>query len=313
MIKYYKKVDEQIKEISSAEKGSWINISPPFNPEILKQLSEELKIPHDFLTDSLDIDERSRYEIEEGVMFIVINTPVINEQMVEQDAIFITIPLGIIVTPKGIVTLSPYANPIISDFIDGRIRDFDPAKKNMFILNILERGVHYYLRYLKEVNIKRNIFERELRSSMKNEKLFKLLNIEKSLVYFVTSLRSNEMLMLKLHRTNILKLSEEELDLLQDITVDNSQANEMANIYTNILSSSMDAFASIISNNVGTVMKRLTSVTIILMIPTLVASFYGMNVKLPFENTPAAFLYTLLISLVLIIGTVWFFARKRWF
>lgn len=315
MIKYFTSENKKLVELDSPQKNCWINIYPPFNHENLRRLAEQLSIPTDFLIDSLDIDERTRFEEEDGIELILLKTPIINEVETEIDAQYITIPLGIILTKDVIITISPYENLVVDSFLEEKVKNFDPSDKSKFVLKLFERNVYYFLYFLNEINNKRNLFEQELYHSMKNKELAKLLNIEKSLVYFVTSIRSNELLMLKIQRIDFLNISkkEDESDILQDILVDNSQALEMANIYTNILSGTMDAFASIISNNLNMVMKRLTSVTIVLMVPTLVASFYGMNVALPFKNHPSAFGFTLLLSTILSILIVVVFLRKKWF
>ncbi|MDP3665736.1 MAG: magnesium transporter CorA family protein, partial [Sediminibacterium sp.] len=170
-----------------------------------------------------------------------------------------------------------------------------------------------FMEFLKEINHRRNQYETSLYSSNSNEDLLNLMRIQKSLVYFVTALRSNEMLMMKLERTNFLSLNEEEREFLQDLIVDTSQALEMANIYTNILSSTMDAFASIISNNLNTVMKRLTSITIILSLPILVTSIFGMNVELPYQHSTHAFYIPVVISLMVSLIISWYFMKKKWF
>lgn len=315
MIRYYQRVDQQLIELSKPEKGCWINVYPPFNHESLQQLGSQYNIPFDYLIDSLDIDERPRFEREDDIELIVVNTPVLNERDTEFEAQYITIPIGIIIAEEVVVTISAHENPVINSFINGQVKNFRPSDRSLFVLKIFERNVYYFLYYLNEINSKRNMFENELYNSLRNKELTKLLNIEKSLVYFVTSLRANELLMLKIQRIDFLEISkkEDEKDLLQDTLVDTSQAHEMANIYTSILSGTMDAFASIISNNLNTVVKRLTSVTIVLMVPTLVASFYGMNVNLPFANQSWAFSFTLLIALFLSGMLIFVFLRKRWF
>ncbi len=315
MINIYTREDNRLKEIEAPGYKSWINVYPPFSHENLRKLGEQLDIPFDFLIDSLDVDERSRFEAEDGIELIVMKTPILNDKESETDALYITIPLGIIITKDVILTLSPYENPVIDWFVNGKGKNFDPADRSNFVLRIFERNVYYFLYFLNEINNKRNIFENELHNSMRNQELINLMNIEKTLVYFVTSLRSNELMMLKIQRLDFLHISkkEHEKDLLQDILIDNSQALEMANIYTNILSGTMDAFASLISNNLNLVMKRLTSVTIVLMVPTLVASFYGMNVNLPMQDQPYAFAVTLLLSVVLSVILVMVFVRKKWF
>lgn len=317
MVDIFTKRGEELVRVDQAEPGCWINVYPPFNHETLEKLSEGYSIPLDFLTDSLDIDERSRFEYEDGVGLIVLNTPILNEEevMPENQSVYITIPIGIILLEDMILTISPYNNPVIDSFINHRVKRFDPANRVQFVLQLFDRNVYYFLHYLKQINNKRNLFEEELFHSSRNEELSQLMSLQKSLVYFVTTLRSNELMMMKIQRTDFLKIKNDEdsSDLLGDIVVDNSQALEMSNIYTNILNSTMDSFASIISNNLNQVMKRLTSVTIVLMVPTLVASFYGMNVELPLQHGPFAFMYTMLISLALSVVVAWFFMRKRWF
>jgi magnesium transporter len=183
----------------------------------------------------------------------------------------------------------------------------------MMLLKIMEKVVKNFMDFLKEINQRRNLLEQKLYDSNSNEDLLELVRIQKSLVYFVTALRSNELLMMKLERTNVLQLNEEEREYLNDLIVDNSQALEMANIYTNILSSTLDAYASIISNNQNVVLKRLTYVTIALQIPVLVASIYGMNVPLPFQNSHFAFYLPVFISLVLGLWLGWYYVRHKAF
>ena len=317
MIDIYKKTDGQIKKIEQPVADCWINIYPPFNHKNLEDICSQLQIPIDFLQDSLDIDERSRYELEDDVKLIVLNTPIINESELEagNEAIYITIPVGIILLNNMILTISSFENPVIDSFVNKRVKNFEPANRSKFILQIFERSVYYFLHYLKQINNKRHIIEEELITSSRNKELTQLLNIQKSLVYFVTTLRSNELMMMKMQRLDILGIAEDEdkNDFLEDIIIDNSQALEMSNVYTNILNGTMDAFASLISNNLNMVMKRLTSVTIVLMVPTLVASFYGMNVTLPMQDKPLAFAFALMISAVLSVLLIWIFMQKRWF
>lgn len=318
MIRYFGTYDGKLAELKQTERDCWINIYPPFNHEHLKKLASQYNIPYDFLIDSLDIDERSRFEKEDGVSLIVVKTPIANQAGEDRrNAAYITIPIGIILADGVIITISPYENPVINGFLNNNVKHFNANNREQFVLQIFERNVFYFLYYLKEINNERNAFERELYSSMRNEELTKLLSIEKSLVYFVTSLRSNELLMLKIQRVDFLRTKsiEEQSEFFEDIVVDNSQALEMANIYTNILSGTMDAFASIISNNLNVVMKRLTSVTIVLMIPTLIASFFGMNVPLPlgFEDRGLAFFYIMALSVLIAVVLTIVFVRKRWF
>lgn len=313
MIQHYIKQDLKLVEIESLQPSSWINIQPPFNIEELEHLSLKLHIPLDFLTDSLDIDERSRYEREEDIKLIVINTPVINEKGNESGAIYITAPIGIILTAENIITITAVENPIIQKFLDNRVKHFNPLDRKLFVLQLFEQTVFRFLECLKKLNLKRNLIEQELYNSSRNKELQELLRIEKSLVYFVNSLSSNELLKMKMKRTDLLKIrdNEEHLDLFEDIIIDNSQALEMSNVYTNILSGTMEAYASIVSNNLNVFIQRLTIITIILMLPTLVASLFGMNVDLPFSNSKYTFYFILFISFFLGILMIWFLRKRR--
>ena len=312
MIKYFKNINAQTVEIDKPEDGVWVNLTPPFKEEEFIELSESLEIPIEFLRDSLDIDERPRFEIDNNVKFIVIKTPTENNSFNDSDAYYITIPICIILTHNHIVTVNSFDNGAINLFLNSFVKRH-ADKRNMMVLKIFEKVVQNYLDHLKEINQKRNQYEQSLYDSNSNVDLLKLMRIQKSLVYFVTALRSNEMLMMKLERTNFLQLNEDEREFLQDLVVDSSQALEMANIYTNILSSTMDAFASIISNNLNKVMKRLTSITIILSLPILVTSIYGMNVELPFQHNNHAFYFPVIISLVVSILISGYFMKKKWF
>ena len=315
MIRYYAKVDRKLKELEEPQLGCWINISPPFSHEELEEIAQQFDVPLDFFTDSLDIDERSRYEREDDVRLIVINTPILNEAEEENDAIYVTVPIGIILTLDHIITITAYGSPVLQLFLDGKVRNFNPSDESAFVLQIMEQTVYRYLTCLKKLNLKRNLIEKELYDSSRNKELKQLLSIEKSLVYFVNSLSANELLKMKMKRTDFLNIREDEdkSDLFEDIIIDNSQALEMSNIYTNILNATMDAYGSIISNNLNITIRRLTLITIILMVPTLVASFYGMNVPLPLEREGYAIYVIITVSIVGSLLVTWYFQRKRLF
>lgn len=313
MIKYFKNIDARTVEIKTPENGAWVNITPPLKQSEFEQLSEELEIPLDFLTDSMDIDEKSRYELEDNVKLIVIKTPTENNSSInESDAYYTTIPIVIILTHNQILTVNSFDNAAINRFLD-TFHNRHPEKRNMMVLKIFEKVTMNFLDYLKEINQRRNALEQKLYASNRNEELLYIMRIQKSLVYFLTALRSNELLLMKLERTNFLGLNEDEKEFLHDLIVDTSQALEMANIYTNILSSTMDAFASIISNNLNLVMKRLTSITIVLTFPVLVASVYGMNVEIPFAHSAHAFYIPVILSIVISVIMSWYFMKKKWF
>lgn len=312
MIQYFKNIDHKTVAITRPENGSWVNIVPPLKQEEFSELSLSLDIPLDFLTDSLDIDERSRFEEEDNVKLVVIKTPTENNSFNESDAYYITIPICIILTHNQIVTVNSFDNGAIKKFLS-TFQNRNTDKKNMMILKIFEKIIQAYMEFLKEINIRRNVLEQKLYAANRNEQLLQLMRIQKSLVYFVTALRSNEMLLMKIERTNFLGLNEDEKEILQDLIVDNSQALEMANIYTNILSSTLDAFASIIANNQNEVLKRLSVITIVLTFPVLVASIYGMNVPIPYSKSPYAFYIPVSLSLVISLIIGWFFLRKKIF
>jgi magnesium transporter len=312
VIQYFKHINHQTREIEAAESGTWVNVLPPLKQEEFSQLSNELNIPIDFLADSLDIDERTRFEEEGNVKLIVIKTPVENNSFNDSDAYYITIPICIILTHTQIITVNSFDNPAIKKFLSS-LQNRHPDKKNMMVLTVFEKVVQDYMAHLKEINHRRNILEQKLYAASKNEQLLQLMRIQKSLVYFVTALRSNELLFMKLERTNFLSLNEYEKEFLNDLIVDNSQALEMANIYANILSSTLDAFASIIANSQNQVLKRLSVVTIVLTFPVLIASLFGMNVPSGFENSPYAFYVVAFMSFAIALTVGWFFLKKRIF
>ena len=309
MIQYFKIVDQQTIAIDKPIVGSWVNILPPLKQEEFSELSNTLNIPIDFLKDSLDIDERSRYETENDVKLIVIKTPTENNSFNESDAFYITIPICIILTDGQIVTVNSFENEAIKKFLNS-FQNRHPDKKNMMVLKIFEKITTNFQEYLKEINHRRNALEQKLYDANRNEELLQLMRIQKSLVYFVTALRSNELLMMKMARTNFLNLNEEEKDFLDDLVIETSQALETANTYTNILSSTLDAFASIISNNQNEVLKRLTTLTIFLSIPVLIASIYGMNVPLPFQHSPHAFWIPVLICFLILGFALYNYLRR---
>ncbi|MDF2911017.1 MAG: magnesium transporter CorA family protein [Sporolactobacillus laevolacticus] len=306
--------DEQDRLIKKDElaKGCWINLTRPSELEVQKVV-DGTGIPSDFIRDSLDDDERSRIEKEDDTVLIIVDFPVLVQD--ESDsAPYDTIPLGIIVTPFYFITVCLQSNPIIDDFINNRIRDFFTYKKTRFTLQILYVIARYYLKYLKTIDRRTSLIERELHESMRNKELFNLLSLEKTLVYFTTSLKSNNIVMEKMTKQRFLRMYEDDQDLLEDVIIEIKQAIEMSEVHSNILSGMMDAYASVISNNVNVVMKFLTTVTIVLSIPTMVASFWGMNVDwIPWQHAPHAFLIPISIALGFAGITALFFWKKKYF
>lgn len=313
MIQSYKNLNHQTLEIELPDGANWINVTPPFQQQEIENLSRQVNIPIDFLTDTLDIEERARYETEDGVKLIILKTPVENKSLNESDAYFITIPIAIIITERNqVVTVNSFENVAIRRFLTTFAKRH-PERPTMMVLKIFEKVVMDFMEVLKEVNHRRNLFEQKLYDSNRNEELLALMRVQKSLVYFITALRTNELLLMKMERTNFLNCDEEEREFLTDLIVEFSQALEMADTYTNILSSSLDAFASIINNNMNIVIKRLTAITIVLSVPGLVAAFFGMNVKFPTENTITGFYLSLVLSIILSILLSLYFNKKKWF
>ncbi|MEP7237099.1 MAG: magnesium transporter CorA family protein [Ferruginibacter sp.] len=309
MIQYFKNTDKTTIAVDKAENAVWVNVLPPLKQEEFTELSETMDIPIDFLKDSLDIDERSRFEIEDDVRLIVIKTPTENNSFNLSDAFYITIPICIILTHNQIVTVNSFENEAIKKFLNS-FQHRNPDRINMMVLKIFEKITSNFQDYLKEINTRRNSLEQKLYDSNRNEELLQLMRIQKSFVYFLTALRSNELLMMKISRTNLLKLTEEERDLLEDLIVETSQALEMANTYTNILNSTLDAFASIISNNQNDVLKRLTTLTIFLSVPVLIASIYGMNVPIPYKDSHMAFWLPVILSIIILGFVIWNYAKR---
>ena len=309
MYNIFKANQEGLIITDELQKDCWVRVSSP-TPAECEFLSKQLGIPPAFLTDPLDVDERARIEIDEGVTLVIVRIPYFDKD--NEDIPYMTLPLGVIFTDDCILTVCSKFVEGFLDFVVGRVKGFSIEHRGRFLLQIFSRAALLYLSYLKEINKRTDFIEGELHKSMRNVELIKLLNLEKSLVFFTTSLRSNEFMMERLQKTGI-RMSEDDKDLLDDVIIENKQAIEMANIYSNILSGMMDAFASVINNNLTLVMKLLTSVTIILMIPTFVSSTFGMNVPLPFQNSPHAFLIVTGISLMLSLIGVAIFWKRRWF
>ncbi len=303
----------EFEEIKEFKKGSWINLVNPSEAEI-KKVCESVQIQEDFIRDALDAEEKARIDEEEedNTILIVVDVPIIEKN--EENDIYSTMPLGmIIVRDDFFITVSLRKNKIIEDFEKRKIKYFQTYKKSRFIFQILYLNSSYYLMHLKQINKETEIAEYILKNSMKNKELLKLLSLEKSLVYFTTSLKSNELVMEKTMRGKIIKLYDEDEDILEDAITENRQAIEMAKIYNDILNGTMDAYASIISNNLNGVMKTLTSITIVLAVPTMISSFWGMNVKLPFENNQFGFAIMVFFAVVTTLIVTWWLKRKDMF
>ncbi len=289
MISIYKTLDETgtLQAVDTIEPGCWINIVAPSDEDLLL-ISKKTGVSLDYLRAALDEEETSRIDIEDNNLLVIVDIPF--TEMEDNSLTYDSYPLSIIHTESTIITVCLKNSKILTDFIDGKVKSFFSFKRSRFILQILYRIASYYLLYLRQIDKKSVMIEQKLHKSMKNKELIQLLSLEKSLVYFSTSLKANEITLEKMLKLELLQKYPEDQDILEDVIIENKQAIEMANIYSNILSGTMDAFASVISNNLNIVMKLLASLTIVMAIPNIVFSSFGMNVNgIPFSNSPMGF------------------------
>ncbi len=295
MLSIHKTVDGKMRKLDAIEDGCWINLTYPSEDE-LNTVAATLAVEPTFLRAALDEEESSRIDTEDGQTLIIIDVPSVEK---EDAVVYSTLPMGIITTGKHIITVSLKESSVIRDFQDGLVKFADTGKRTQFILYILLQVAKRYLQYLKQIDKIYNYMERQLYKSQRNKELIQLLDLEKSLVYFSTSLKANEVTLEKILRGRIVTLYEEDHDLLEDVLIEVRQAIEMANIYSSIISGMMDAFASVISNNLNVIMKVLTSITILLTIPNIIFGFYGMNVVgLPLDQF---FWFPLVVALVAVL------------
>jgi magnesium transporter len=300
MIKIFKTNEEnQTFEVDAIEKGSWVHLYDPDSDEI-EMVSECTGLDKDYLKAALDKEESSRLEIEDEQILVILDIPIMD--VVGTVASYSTVPLGIVLNEEYIVTVSLEENNIIDDFIEQKIKTFYTYKKSRFILQILLRIDKYYLSFLKQIDKASKIIEQLMHKSMRNKELIDMLSLEKSLVFFSTSLKSNQGTLEKMMKLKMMKRYPEDQDLLEDVLIENNQAIEMTNIYSNILSGTMDAFASLINNNLNMVMKILTSITIVMSIPTIIGSLFGMNVPVPWGDFRWAFVA--IIGLALLVSGI---------
>lgn len=301
---------QQLK-LNEAVSGSWFNLINPTREEI-QQVSIVLGLDESYLNNSLDVDELSRMEFEDGNLLIITNVPFMDE-----DGNFDTLPLGLIFTPESVITVCSVENKIISSFNEDTAKFFDTRKKANFMLTILFRSAKFYLRYLNKINKQTESIEESLKKTTNNKALFQLMEIQKSLVYFTTSLKDNQLVLQKLLRLvntqplqKVLKFTEDDIDMLEDVIIENKQAAEMVEMHRTILENMIDCMASIINNNLNLIMKFLASITIMMSIPTMFGSFWGMNVPMPFGEHSYGFLIVILMSIVATCVVAIFFNRK---
>ncbi len=314
MIQIYKSISENnpsLKIIDNLEPGCWINIIAPSDEELIL-ISKKTGVPLSFLKAPLDDEETSRIDIEENCLLVVVDIPF--TEMEDNSLTYDTYPLAIIHTEKQLITVCLKNSKILTDFINGKVKSFYSFKKSRFILQILNRISNAYLVYLRQIDKKSLMIEKRLHKSMKNRELIQLHSLEKSLVYFSTSLKANEITLEKMLKLDIMQKYEEDQDVLEDVIIENKQAIEMTEIYSNILASTMDFFASVISNNLNIVMKVLASVTILMAIPTVIGGIFGMNfVRMPLLNNEYGFEITMIITLILTFGAAYLLYKKDMF
>lgn len=312
MIQIYKSSEDgSMSTQSQITEGCWVSLTKPSIDE-LQRVASDCNVDIDDLKASLDEEERSRLMPEDGYTLILVDIPTIEDKNDKNR--YVTIPLGIVVTDKVIITVCLVENAVTDYYASGKIRSFYTFKKTRVILQFLYRNATLFLQYLRNIDRKSEEIEEKLHISQKNQELIELLELEKSLVYFTTSLRSNEVVLEKLLRTESIKKYPDDADLLEDVIIENKQAIEMANIYSGILSGTMDAFASVISNNLNIVMKLLATLTIVLSIPTMIASFFGMNFdNIPFGHNQYGFLIISLFTLAITGLVALICAKKKMF
>ncbi len=305
MISYYKTVNGKISKIDNYEEGCWVNCVAPTESEV-NFLISNFEIEPDFIRASLDEEESSHIDYEEGVALIMIDSPVVEKS--GRNLTYYTVPLSIMITQQSVITVSLRQNSIIEEFANGLIRNVRTYHKTHFILYIMLRLASKYLQYLKQIDKISTHVEDELQKSMKNKELIQLLEIEKSLVYFSSSLKATKATLEKIMRGRLVKLYEEDQELLDDVLIEIKQAMEMSEIYLNILSGTMDAFASIISNNLNMVMKILASITLISSMPAIISGIYGMNTpNFPFMEY---WWFPLILSGLLMLGSYIILKKK---
>lgn len=315
MLRIYKNdgINYQELGIETLARNMWINLVNPTVDELLL-VGEKTNTPIDFLKAALDEEERPRIEIDDEYALILINIPV----MLSETS-YDTLPLGIIITPENIITVCLENNPVVLEFNEYNRRSFNTAKRTRFLFQLLYKSATYYLRYLRQISRLSEQIEVHLRKTMKNKELFELMDLQQGLTYFTSSLRANGIVMDRLLRIrsnnqcrHLIQIYEEDEDLLEDVIIENNQAVQMVEMYSRILSGMAETFASIISNNLNMVMKFLTSMTIILAIPTMIASFWGMNVSVPFGSpNPYGFLIVAIIIVFVTGITTYVLLRKN--
>ncbi len=311
MLSVYRTIENgQLIKSDDIEQGCWINIIDPSEEELI-YISKKANVPMNFLKAALDEEETSRIDIEDCTL-IILDIPFTD--MDDNTLTYDTYPISMIYTDTVIITVCLKNSKILSDFTEGKIGSFFTFKRSRFMLQILYRIANYYLIYLRQIDKKSYIVEKKLHKSLKNRELIQLLALEKSLVYFSTSLKGNEITLEKMLKLDILQRYEDDKDVLEDVIIENRQAIEMCTIYSNILSGTMDAYASVISNNLNIVMKFLAAITIVMAIPNMISGLFGMNLSgIPFSTNTVGFWYVVAVICLMGIFVIYFLNKKDMF
>ncbi|MFL0198829.1 magnesium transporter CorA family protein [Clostridium sp. WILCCON 0269] len=313
MISIYKTVGtpNNIQPLDFIERGCWINVVAPSNDELLL-ISEQSGVPLNFLRTALDEEETSRIDIYDNNLLIIVDIPFM--RMDANSLTYCSYPLAIIYTQSSLITVCLKNSEVLTDFIDGKVKAFYTFKYSRFILQILYRIAHYYLLYLNKIDKTSVIIERRLHKSVKNKEFIELLSLQKSLVYFSTSLKANEITLEKMLKLELLQKYPEDQDILEDVIVENKQAIEMTNIYSNILGKTTSALASVVSNNLNIAIKLVASITIIMFIPRIIFRSFAMNVPgIPFNKSHNAFLSVWVISALICALSIIFLFKENLF
>jgi len=317
MLTIYKWENGGLREDTQLTESCWINLAEPTTAE-LEQVLSFSQVPRDFLTDPLDREERPRFESEDGFHLVIVHVPYPVRGDEDDDSVlpYATVPLGVVLFGRCVITICSSQTPVTGAFLDQIRRVCPPSEQNRFTFRLLWHAAVLFLRYLRDMHAKVEDLEDSLHESISNEVLLKLLTFQKSLVYFATSLKADNILVSRLDHARQLNLSEDDSDVLDDAAVEYQQALETATIHSNILNGTLDTFASLINNNLSNVMKYMTAASILLAVPTLITSAYGMNIALPMQTYPHAFAVLAALTCVLalgLIGTLIYLYRKRVF
>ncbi len=311
MRRIFKTVEDHLIECTTLEKGCWVHLQNPTKEEI-DGLNTRFALDPTYLAAALDEEESARIEHDGDQTLIIVDIPYVESE--GSGYIYSTIPMGIVLVDEIIITVCTRETPIIADFTEERVRNFWTFKRTRFILQLLYRNASRFLAYLKQIDKASMHVQDQLEKSSRNQELLQMMKLEKSLVFFSTSLKGNELVMEKLLRQeSIMKRFPEDTDLLEDVIIENKQAIEMCAIYRDIMSGTMDAFASIISNNLNITMKVLTSLTVVMAVPTIISSLWGMNVAVPFSRSSAGFWIVMGISVICALFAFIFMYKKRMF